>query len=331
MVAILALVESDSKALSEFTKVLHNPTTKKNYLYHLDKYLIWSNKKPDQAICQDIKDIQTNLEDYCTWLQNEGHKRAYQKLAFSSLSLFFGMNYKEVNKTRISHMIQPEEGGVGGVAYETEDVRKILEAIDKTKITKKGKRYPIKTQLRSRALIHFLAASGVRVGAVPDIRFKDIERMENCYCIKVYPKHKEEYLTFLTPEATKVLDTYLKTRDFEREQEFLFSKLLPREEMRIFFMSYNAIRLCLNRIVRRAKLQETKEGKRYDKPVAHAFRKRFNTILKSNKDSNTNHIEMMMGHSIIAMDKHYLTPSKEVLFAEYKKGTNELEIIKKNI
>jgi len=178
-------------------------------------------------------------------------------------------------------------------------------------------------------LVHFLAASGVRVGAVPGIRFKDIERIENCYCVKVYAGTKEEYLTFLTPEATRDLDTYLKSRDFEREEEYLFSKLLPREEMMIFFMSYGAIRLCLNRIVRRAKLQDGKEGKRYDKPVAHAFRKRFNTILKSNKDSNANHIEIMMGHSIIAMDKHYLTPSKEVLFAEYKKGINELEILKK--
>ena len=320
-------LEQESKALSEFTKVLHNPSTKKTYLYHLDKYLGWINKTYDQAICQDISEIQTSLENYCNFLQNEGHSRTYQKLAFSSLCLFFGMNYKQVNKTRISKMVSPQADIVGGLAYDTEDVKKILEAIDKTKITKKGKRFPIKTKLRSRALVHFLTASGCRVGAVPGVEFKDLERIENCYCVKIHYGSPYQYLTFLTPEATRALDQYLKSRDFEREQEYRFEKLLPRQEMRIFFMSYEAIRLCLNRLVRRAKLQETKEGKRYDKPVAHAFRKRWNTIMKSNNNINPNLVELMLGHSnIIALDKHYLKPTKEKLFSEYQKGIDELTV-----
>lgn len=325
-------LELGSKALSEFTKVLLNPTTKKNYLYHLNKYLTWSNKTPDQAIEPDVKEIQTSLENYCEWLKSQTHSKSYQRLAFASLCLFFGMNYKEVNKTRIRKMISPQEGLGGGLAYETEDIKKILEAIDKTKITKKGKRFPIKTQLRSKALILFLAASGIRVGAVPGVRFKDLEKIENCYCVKVYGGSMYEHFTFLTPEATKALDEYTKSRDFEREQEFKIGfhgrGLVPKDEMRIFFMSYNSIRLCLNRIVRRAKLQEIKEGKRYDKPTAHAFRKRWNTILKSNKDINSNLIEVMMGHSHIALDKHYLKPTREILFAEYQKGIDDLTINK---
>ena len=337
------LDESDSKALSEFTKVLHNPTTKKHYLYHLGKYLAWIDKTPDQAIIPEVKEIQASIEDYCKYLKDvknkvtkKKHSRSYIKLAFSSLFLFFAMNYKEVNKTRISKMILPQDKRVGGIAYETEDVRKILEAIDKTKITKKGKRYPIKTQLRSRALVHFLASSGCRVGAVPDVQFKDLERIDNCYSVKIYSGSMLEYVTFLIPEATKALDEYLKSRNLEHEGEFYrwgskHGKRVPKDEMSIFYMSYEAIRLCLNRLVRRAKLQEIKKGERYDKQTIHAFRKRFNTILKSNKDINPNLIEVMMGHSTtIALDNPYLTPNKEKLFAEFQKGIDELSIFNKN-
>lgn len=324
-------LDLESKALSEFTKVLSNNTTKKNYLYHLNKYLVWSNKNPDQAISQAVREIQTSLENYCEWLKSQNHSKSYQRLAFASLCLFFGMNYKEVNKTRLRKMISPQEGMQGGIAYETEDIKKILEAIDKTKITKKGKRYTIKTQLRSRALVHFLAASGVRVGAVSRIRFKDLEKIEGCYCIKVYGGSMYEHLTFLTPEATRALDDYIKTRDFEKEKEVSKAwrgTVLPKDEMRIFFMSYHSVRLCLNRIVRRAKLQEIKQGKRYEKPTAHAFRKRWNTILKSNKDINSNLIEVMIGHTHINLDKHYLKPTRERLFEEFKKGIDDLTIYK---
>lgn len=335
----------ESKALKEFTKVLHNKITKKHYLYHLNQYLKWIGKTPDEAILPDIMEIQTSIENYCNYLQNvqnvatlTTHSRAYLKLAFSSLFLFFAMNYKEVNKTRIAKMVLPDSDKIKGVAYTTDDVRRILEAIDETKITKKGKRFPIKTALRSRALVHFLASSGIRLGAIPDVKLKDLERIENCYCVKVYSGTKDEYLTFLTPEATKVLDEYLKSRDFDIEEQYMVSAFngketkLSKDDMSIFFMTYEAVRLGINRIVRRAKLQETKQGHRYDKPTHHAFRKRFNTILKSNNTINPNLIEVMMGHSTtIALDNPYLTPTKERLFEEFKKGINDLEIFKTNV
>ena len=325
-------LELESKALNEFTKVLDNHFTRRTYLYYLNNYLDWTNQTPDQAVSQDIKEIQTSLENYCTLLRDKEFSRAYLKLVFSSLSLFFGMNYKEVNKTRITKMIPPQEDKVGGIAYETEDIKKILEAIDKTAITKKGKQYPIKTKLRSRALVHFMAASGCRLGGTYDIKFKDLEKIENCYCVKVYSGSVYEYLTFLTPEASKALDEYLKTRDFESEPEYdRRDNLLTGRDKRIFFMSYEAMRLCLNRLVRRAKLQDHKEGKRYDKPLCHAFRKRFNTILKSNQEINPNLTELMLGHTeTIPLDKHYLKPTKEKLFVEYRKGINDLTILKDN-
>lgn len=326
----MALVES--KALNEFTKVLHNEVTKKQYVYYLNKYLEWSGKESyDDLVKPDVRKIQTSLENYCTYLQNEGHKRNYLKLAFSALSLFFGMNYKEINKTRLRKMIKPEDELGGGLAYSDEDVKKIILAIDKTKLTKKKKKpFPTKTKIRTRAMVHFLAASACRIGALLWLRIKDLEKMENCYCVRVY---HGDYITFLTPQASKALDEYLKK--FKEEMKghhyvrYSFGKpeTLTFEDTPIFPLSLDAIRSHLNRLVRRAGLDQEKKGKRYEKPLAHAFRKRWNTIMKSNREINPNLIELMMGHSPeIELDKHYLKPTKEILFAEYLKGIEELEI-----
>jgi len=65
----------------------------------------------------------------------------------------------------------------------------------------------------------------------------------------------------------------------------------------------------------------------YEKPLAHAFRKRWDTIMKSNKDINTNLIELMLGHSTkIALDVHYLKPTKEILFKEFSKAISTLSL-----
>jgi len=329
----LAVVES--KALTEFTKVLHNEVTRKQYVYYLDKYLEWSGKYSYDALVSDnIRDIQTRLENYCTYLQDEGHKRNYLKLTFSALSLFFGMNYKEINKTRLRKMIKPEDELGGGLAYSDEDVKKIILAIDKTKLTKKKKKpFPTKTKIRTRAMVHFLAASSCRIGALSQVALEDLEKIENCYCVKIYANSKFEYITFLTPQASKALEDYLKEfkesmkgKHYERRY-FNQVEKLTLDEMPIFPISLEAIRSHLSRLVRRAGLDQEKKGKRYDKPLAHAFRKRWNTIMKSNQEINSNLIELMMGHSPeIELDKHYLKPTKEILFAEYLKGIEQLEI-----
>lgn len=86
----------------------------------------------------------------------------------------------------------------GAKPYTTEQVKTILE---------------FATSLRNKAIIHFLASSGVRVGALPDLRLSNITEMPmNCKAIIVYEGSIEKYITFLTPEASKILDDYLDQR-----------------------------------------------------------------------------------------------------------------------
>ena len=57
--------------------------------------------------------------------------------------------------------------------------------------------------------------------------------------------------------------------------------------------------------------------------VSHAFRKRFNTILKLNNEVNDNAIEKLLGHTN-GLDGVYLQITDERLFEEFQKGITDL-------
>jgi hypothetical protein len=60
---------------------------------------------------------------------------------------------------------------------------------------------------------------------------------------------------------------------------------------------------------------------------SHGFRKRFDTVLKSNKSVNISLAEKLMGHSTsIPLDNSYFKPVIDQLFDEYQKVIPELII-----
>jgi site-specific recombinase XerD len=71
-----------------------------------------------------------------------------------------------------------------------------------------------------RAVILLLASTGMRVGAIPELRLRNLDRIESdesnypggiCK-ITVYEGFKDEYVTFTTPECSKAIDEYLNMR-----------------------------------------------------------------------------------------------------------------------
>ena len=74
-----------------------------------------------------------------------------------------------------------------------------------------------------------------------------------------------------------------------------------------------------------------KKNNRFSKQIDHAFRKRFNIVLKLNNDINVNIAEKLMGHSVkIQLDNSYLPISDprvtEEMFKEFKKAIPELTV-----
>jgi len=90
-------------------------------------------------------------------------------------------------------------------------------------------------------------------------------------------------------------------------------------------MSYKALQFCVAGLVKYSGANRRKTGSRFNIQVDHGFRKRFNTILKLNKNVNSNVAEKLMGHKN-GLDGVYLTPTKEQCFEEFKKAIDDLTI-----
>jgi integrase len=61
---------------------------------------------------------------------------------------------------------------------------------------------------RMKIVILFLASSGIRIGAIPLIKMRNLQENK----ITVYESTNEEYYTFITPERKKAIDFYLDFR-----------------------------------------------------------------------------------------------------------------------
>lgn len=54
-------------------------------------------------------------------------------------------------------------------------------------------------------------STGMRIGAVSDLRLRHLKRIEeyNLYRITVYENTKDEYYTFCTSECAAMIDSYM--------------------------------------------------------------------------------------------------------------------------
>lgn len=204
----------------------------------------------------------------------------------------------------------------GFKAWQTEDIQKMLDST---------------TSLRSKALIHFMASTGCRIGAFDGLTMKHLADVgEGCKSVIIYEGSTSEYLSFLTPEASQALDNYFEERLNDKEiftedspifrttYQLGMLKAKPLSPLAVKDMMYRIIKS--NNTIKRKKI-----FKNYDIQIDHGFRKRFNTILKLENSVNTNIAEKMLGHKN-GLDGVYLTPTKEQLFNEFKKAIHQLTI-----
>jgi integrase len=202
---------------------------------------------------------------------------------------------------------------------------------------------------RFRAIILLLASTGVRIGAIPGLRLRNVEKLESeygeIYKITVYEGFNEEYITFCTPECTVAIDNYLKMRErygeklaasswlireqFDIRDQFAISKC---NEVRGDTLTRKLIGISERAGIRQKEiLQEGKIGStiRKDIPVAHGFRKFFSSQLVE-ADLKTELRWLLEGHNLKGNDSHYIRTTEKRLQEEYEKAINHLTINEEN-
>jgi len=297
-----------------FENAIKSEATRRQYLYQLEKFRNWAKVKDfDSLLEAPEKNIQILLEDYLFHLKKELSPNTIPPV-FAALDLFFSMNNKSVDFKKLRKMFPAKMKKSGYTAYSNDDVQKMLRNASRK---------------RSRAILLLLASTGCRVGAIPDLKIKDVSKMaNNCRSVLFYANTNEEYYGFLTPETSKALDEYLEERQKDREKLSPDSPLF-RAKYRLGVekvkpMSSDSVQQVMHALVR-SNVNRDKIGYRYNIQAAHGLRKRFATIVKMDSRVSYSISERLLGHQAY-LDKEYMRPTKEALFKEFLKVISELTV-----
>ena len=96
------------------------------------------------------------------------------------------MNDVRINKEKIGKFIGEPIRKTNDRAYTHEEIKLIIDTCD----------------LRLKVFILLLASTGMRVGAIPSLKLRHLQRLDSLYMLTVYENTKDQYITFCTPEAS---------------------------------------------------------------------------------------------------------------------------------
>ena len=308
---------TQQRSLLLFYSGIKGDTTKKQYERYLDDFLkFFMIKNYDKLSQMEPKKLQEMVEDFVMYYKNQNKSASLIAGKVSALRLFFSMNDVILNWDKLRKMLPEKKKLSGNQAYSTDQIQTLLKNT---------------VHHEYRALIHFMSASGVRVGCFEGLKMKHLTDMDNgCKSVLVYADTKDEYTTFIHAEAVESLNDYLEFRKQKGENitrdSWLFCSPFDSSKP----LSFGTISSALGRYVRKSLGREKSISGRYNIMSCHGFRKRFDTVLKSNRMVNLSLAERLMGHSkTIPLDNSYFKPVLEQLFDEYKKAIPELIIDEK--
>ena len=183
-----------------FQESLRSKESVKIYTWTIDQFIKYHNLKKknyDSIIAIEKKELQYMVETYVIHLKRTIGPNLISTYA-NHLKTFLESNDIDLNWRKIKRLYPAMVKRSGRSAYTAEDIQKMLNTT---------------TQLKNRAVIHFLASTGVRIEAVPDLSLKHLRDMPlGCKMVTVYEDSTEEYQTFLIPGAAKSPYDYLEER-----------------------------------------------------------------------------------------------------------------------
>jgi len=308
------------RTLLIFEESIKSSVTRKNYSKQLERFFVFTKMSSyDELVNTDTGKLQEMVEDYVIHLKSTINPNSVATY-MTGVKHFFVMNRIKVFWDIIQKMYPSRVKSAGQKAWSDEDIAKMLE---------------FNVSLRNKAIIHFMASTGARIGVhnypLEMQHLKDVG--DGVMAVLIYAGEHDEYWSFLTPEAVNYLQQY---HDKRKKDGEIFTKNTPiflTERGDPHQVRRNAVISMVYRSINRPGITRTRINKNFDIQMDHGFRKRFNIILKLDSNINSNITEKIMGHSsTIQLDNHYLPATDPRVFeqsiVEFKKAVLELTIDK---
>jgi integrase len=324
----MAVMQENEKekedAYFNFINSIKSGVTKEIYQYNIKLFMKFCSTESYDALMQ-ISNPQTQIIKYLISLKEKGLSSNSISTRLNAIYHFYDMNDVALNKKKINMFKGESSRKVVDRAYTYEEIKKILDVSD----------------LRQKTITLLMASCGMRIGALPSLRLRNLQKIENSiYKITVYEGSNSQYDTFCTPECSNFIDAYLdyRTRNGEKLESNSF---LIRDQFDITDLeqirnkskgiSISTIGNLLDVILLKAgirSIDHTSQFNRKEVARAHGFRRFFTTQLINSK-VNSEIREMLLGHKI-GLASCYYRPTQEDMLKEYEKAIDALTINEEN-
>jgi len=204
------LLDKKEKEFTDFIHDLRSDATKNNYTRTLDQFISWTQTLERKnrfnsysELSKTTKEkIQPLLESYIHFLSDEKYPNSVPKY-LDGVKNFLSHHNIDYNNRRLRNKYPKKKKPAGSEAYTLKQVQKLVEYAGSK---------------RNKALILCIASSGIREGGITELKLKNIIDVEDCKLLVIYENEEEEYVTFMTPEASKAFDEYLDERKSHGEK-----------------------------------------------------------------------------------------------------------------
>lgn len=311
-------------SFDNFVNAINTPSTENTYTNALKIYAAFCKVENYDSLLEIDKD-QTfdNIKDFIIY-QRKTLKRSLPRIHvfFSAIRLFYSVNRfdDQINWYTLARYKGRESSAVTkDRIYTKDEIQLLLQH----------------ATLRMKVVILLMLSSGIRIGAVTELKLYDLKyrEKEKFYQITVYSDSpKYTYYTFCTPECANYLNLYLEYRQNKGEKLVPDSPLIRNdheigEEIQSKSIQQRLYKILLKSGIRtRKKFTEETRRKRTEIMCSHGFRKYFNTVCIES-DMNLVSKELLMGHKKdLGLERSYYRPSSDKLLNEYLKVVNDLTI-----
>jgi integrase len=331
-----------------FISSLNSPSTKNNYSLNLAKFLNTEancNLTLDQVLAKNVKTLEMEIIALLIKLKNEDKLSSSSSRVFlAAVMHFFSINDVVLNRKKIKKFLGEHENKFEYRSYTHDEIKRLLDISDE----------------RDKAIILLMVSTGMRVGALPELKLKHLKRWptdslgENyVYQIDVYSSsQKHRYITFCTPECAKSIDTYLQLRvrcgenikfdkdvggwkdgnipllikQFNKSDNFHPIKTIKRENISIKLVIHKLQKLGIRdkKLTTESMSHGSFARYKHELHPCHSFRIFAVTQMQRARVDKTIR-EMLVGHST-GLDSAYYKHNIEDMLQEYLKAVDILTI-----
>jgi len=280
--------------------------------------------------------IESNIINFLVTYRQEPYNLSYRTLSvyLTAICYFYTINDVMLNRKKVGRYLGEEKPANRDRAYNTKEIQQVLTKCDE----------------RMRVVVLLLTSTGLRIGALPSLKLRnlmkigtDSDEKRYVYQITVYEGTKEEYFCFCSPECVMAIESYLEYRGRLGEKLTPETQLIREQfDRNDLFRVRNPRKISLYTLLGvltavlvssgvRTVVPDTADkdrGKRREVARAHGFRK-FTTTNMIRARVNPEIREMLLGHSIGLSGSYYRPDSREML-QEYLRVVDLLTISDEN-